>query len=544
MESQEHVGETRCSAGPANAAGLTVALGICVLLSGAAVMIYEFLAVRILARYFGSSLGVWASVIAVLLAGLSAGYALGGLVADRFGSVWPLAAVLVVAGLTGAFTEKVAVAVGEGLLAVDVGLAWHPYLAAILVSFVPILALGTVLPQAIRIRAERTNRPGSAAGWIAALSTLGSILGVVLTVHVLLPRMGVRQALYATSSVLILAGGVLMLAGPVLRALRLKTRVPVLLALCLFGANARAQIVFEDYSAYHHIIVEDTRGERLLRFDNDVQSTMSLRDIYAGGFEYTEFFHVPLVLDPTITSALFVGLGGGTGPKAFLSDYPHLRVDVVEIDPMVVDIAETYFGLPPDPRLRVIVRDGRVQLQRGRQKYGAIIMDAYASGAYGPYVPYHLITQEFFQLAWGRLENGGSLVYNVVGAYGGEFDEMVRGVYSTLATTFQAVYAFKARSSLNTVFVAQKIDVADLQLDGTRDGYAWPHGPWLRHPLSGDELQGLAQTLTTDGFIKLPILHKRLRQFSPVLNSPPAGPIYTDNYAPVDVGPRGRIHGR
>jgi hypothetical protein len=165
-------------------------------------------------------------------------------------------------------------------------------------------------------------------------------------------------------------------------------------------------------------------------------------------------------------------------------------------------------------------------------------MDAYASGPYGAYIPYHLVTQEFFQLAWHRLENGGCLVYNVVGAYGGELDEVVRAVYSTLWTTFQAVYAFEAVSSTNTVFVAQKIGSAGTR---TGEGYAWPQGPWLRHPLSTAELTSLARISLTSGLMKAPSLEQRVTQFSGIQGTTPTGAIYTDNYAPVDIA-RGRRH--
>ena len=527
MESLEETSMEVGRARPQRPLADGITLGLAVTTAGAAVMIYEFLAVRILARFFGGSLDVWASVIAVLLAGLSIGYALGGQVADRFAGTWPIGLALALAGLTGLFMEQAAIAVGERLLQTDLAVAWHPYLAAALVSFVPVLCLGAVLPQAIRLRAQATHRVGSAAGWMSALSTLGSILGVLLTVHLLLPRVGVRETLYGIS-------GLLVLGGALFAALRHGRVLPALLGFCLLQGHAQAQIVYEDYSPYHHILVEDIAGERILRFDDAVQSTMSLADLYAGSFEYTEFFHVPMLLDPTTTAVLFVGLGGGSGPKAFLRDYPHVRVEVAEIDAQVLWVARKHFGLPDDPRLQVSIRDGRVYLQRTRQEYGAIIMDAYASGPYGAYLPHHLVTQEFLRLAWDRLANGGCLVYNVMGT---DLDEVVRGVYSTVSSVFQVVYAFTARSSLNTVFVAQKIVPSQLQGNGARDGEYWPAGPWLQHMLTGQELAGLARALVNHGMIRRARLDQYVRQFSGIHGKPPAGPVYTDNYAPVDLAP-------
>jgi len=102
-------------------------------------------------------------------------------------------------------------------------------------------------------------------------------------------------------------------------------------------------------------------------------------------------------------------------------------------------------------------------------------------------------------------------------------------------SVFKAVYVFQAASSLNTVFVAQKIDFDALLSDGTRDGRRWPEELWLRHPLSVPELQGLAASLESVGFIRAN-LSPRMGQISRIQNASSLAPIYTDNYAPVDIG--------
>lgn len=504
---------------------------VMVLLAGAAVMIYEFIAVRIMARYFGSSLDVWASVITVLLAGLCVGYALGGILSERYGTLRPMAIMLAFAGISGLFMEQVNTAVGEFMMTTEFALRWQPYVAAAAVSLVPILALGTILPQAIRLRARGTEQVGTAAGWISALSTLGSVLGILVCVHVLLPHMGVRAALTWVSIKLIAWG----LVFAVLSSRRLGL---VAVAALLIPATAHSQIRYEDYSAYHHILVEDINGERQLRFDEAIQTTMSLYDPNSGGFEYTTFFHVPILLNPTIKSALFIGLGGGTGPKEFLLHYPYMRIEVAEIDPEVHRIAQEYFALPKDPRLRVTIRDGRVHLQRSRKNYGTIIMDAYASGVYGPYLPYHLVTDEFFKLVWERLDNGGCLVFNVASNDLKLLAPETSAIYSTMARTFQAIYIFDAQSSFNSVLVAQKI-VPGAVADGETQ-QAWPEGPWTEHPLTAKQLRQMARTLLDNGYIIVPGFDSLVGQLSPITSSPPSATIYTDNFAPVDITPGGR----
>ena len=298
----------------------TVAVTVCAIISGAAVMIYEFLAVRILQRYFGGSLDVWASEIAVCLGGLAVGYSLGGMLADRFRSWKCLGVVLIAAGGSALLIEPLALRISTWLLNSSIGEAWHPLLASAVSSFLPILFLGTVQPQLIRLRVHDMARLGTGAGRVASVSTMGSILGVLLLVRIL-AFTGVIKTLVYTSVILVVLGVALAAFGRV----RL---LAAFLALLLGGVSA-ADVVYENYSAYHHIVVMDDDSHRFLWFDNDdcYETRMSLKDPYEGGFEYMDFFHVPLLLDPTINAVLFLGLGGGTGPKSFYKRYPAIHIE-------------------------------------------------------------------------------------------------------------------------------------------------------------------------------------------------------------------------
>ncbi|MCP4643456.1 MAG: hypothetical protein GY851_23615 [bacterium] len=510
-------------------------LGLCAFTSGGAVMIYEFVAVRVLQRDFGSLLDVWACEIAVCMAGLAVGYTLGGWLADRFRSWRMLGAVMILAAITALPMEPVILRFSGWALNQEQGAWWHP-LAAALPSFPPLLALGTVMPQTVRLFVQRIEGVGKATGWVAALSTTGSIVGVLLTAMVLFPRYGVLESSRATSVVLGSMGGLVVL-GSFIRK-KPAYAVTLLLACVLAcGADAKAEVLFEKYSAYHHILVVDDAKTRMLRFDNSRQSLMSIDDPFSGGFEYTEFFHVPMLLNPSINSALFIGLGGGSGPKAYYKDYPLMQVETVEIDPMVVQVAKDYFALPQDGRVTAFTSDGRTFLRRSRSTYGAIFMDAYGVGRYTGAIPFHLVTKEFFQIARDHLDNGGCLVYNVMGTYNNHKKDTVRGVHATLAAVFETVYAFEARTSLNTVFVAQKIDPAGLDASGTVGGKPWPRGPWLNHPLAAGQLREMATRLAGEGVLKRKGFADRVTQFSEAQNAPVTGTVYTDNYAPVDMSP-------
>jgi spermidine synthase len=500
--------------------------------AGAAVMLYELVAVRILQRDFGGTMDVWASEIAVCLAALAAGYALGGRIADRMPSPRAIGLCLVLGGAFGFTIEPLARWAGSVLLESPVPLRVQPLIAAGVCTALPILLLGVVLPLAIRLRTGHPERVGRSVGDVATISTLGSIVGVLAPALYLFHEWGVREVLWFGAGATALTG--LIVAVAPLR----RTAMTAIALAAASPAFAQPVVHFDTYSAYHHIRVVDNGGVRSLMFDDYPQSLMRVDDPYAGGFEYTDFFHVPLVFRPSKDPVLFIGLGGGTGPKSFLR-YEGIRIDVAEIDPAVVKVARTYFAVPEDPRLKIQVGDGRAVLRRARaESYSAVIMDAYATGPTGAYLPYHLATEEFFQIAREKLRDGGSVVFNAIGLHGNDPNDVLRHLLVTMESVFEFVYVFQARSSLNTVFVAVKAAPVEGSPAGSgeEEAPAWPYGaPFLNHPVSGREMAAMASQLRSIGVVLPGGLEQRLTQVSGLQSAPRTGEILTDNYAPVDI---------
>src|SRR5208337_3463755 len=123
---------------------------------------------------------------------------------------------------------------------------------------------------------------------------------------------------------------------------------------------------------------------RILILDDNLHSAMDLKDPNRTVFPYTDYFHLGFLLNPNMTRVLFIGGGGFTGPKSFLRNYPTVQVDVAEIDPEVITVAEQYFKVnASNPRLHIYNDDGRIFLQRTSQKYDLIVLDAYSRS----YVP-------------------------------------------------------------------------------------------------------------------------------------------------------------
>ena len=500
-------------------------------------MTYEFLAVRYLQRYFGGTLDVWSSEIAVCMAGLALGYGLGGKLADRLGSWRLLGKVLVIGGATGCVMESLANWLGNWFLDMPPA-SWQPLVAALGCSFLPLAALGTVPPQAVRLRVRRLEKVGAAVGWVSAISTSGSIFGVLMTGMVLMERYGMRSILWGLSLGLMISG--ILLAGGA-RVLERKGKGIALLAIALVGVTGTARadrVLFEKYTAFNHVLVVDQNADRILFFDGMAQTSMSLADPLKGGFEYTNFFHAAMVLNPAIHRTLFLGLGGATGPKEFLHDYPGVRtIDIVEVDPVIVDVARRFFHLPDNPRIHLHVADGRVFLRRSKERYDAIFQDTYCVGRYGAYIPYHLATLEFFRIVYDHLNNGGVLVFNAIGRYGKDLTALLESFYVTLSRVFDTVYVFEVASSYNTMFVAMRLDSP-----GTPP---WPDGPWTHHPLDKDGFTRLIRKLDAmkqlPASLPVPTLLQRLRQFSRLNGTRPSGKPLTDDFAPVDISTRRRL---
>ncbi len=170
-----------------------------VFFGGLSSLAVEMTAARLLAPFFGDSQFVWATLIGLTLIYLTAGYYLGGKLADR--APQPLALYRL--------TAAAAATIGLIPLLADAILSWSeqtfarsdsdisagPLVAILLLFALPIILLGCVSPFAIRLRVQAVGSAGRTAGRLYALSTMGSLLGTFLPVFWLMPSYGVHATL-------------------------------------------------------------------------------------------------------------------------------------------------------------------------------------------------------------------------------------------------------------------------------------------------------------------------------------------------------------
>ncbi|MBI4614645.1 MAG: fused MFS/spermidine synthase [Planctomycetes bacterium] len=428
-------------------------LAATVFLSGAAVMVLELLGTRLLAPVFGLSLYVWTAVITVTLVALAAGYWFGGTLADRRPEAGTLYLVL----------AAVAISLALLVLAKGRALDWMsgmgprsgPLAGSALLLLVPLFGLATVPPFAVRLTAKELGKVGGAAGRVSALSTLGSVAGSIATGFYLIPEVGVGLTLACLAAGLLalavagfvlsrrhgraaLAGaaGILFLLPAMSPYLSRADRYPVRVAA---GGGFETRLLAERSSPYAELKVADVvfptgwrarwmfigQAPQTFRFEKDY---LDRKPYYVDSVHLVEGFH------PAPERYLVIGLGGGEMTELLRAKPGASRVDVVEIDPEVVELAREFFGFEEGGPLRLFVQDGRdfVRREAPRGGYDLVFFDAFGAGT----APFHLFSLEALREFRAVLAPGGLFVMNYLGFSGGPNRASVDSILRTVGEVF------------------------------------------------------------------------------------------------------------
>jgi len=493
-----------------------------VFVCGAVVMSLELLGSRLLAPVFGNSIFVWGSLIGVVLSALSAGYYLGGKLADLKPSFQILSTLIFAAGILVLALPALAAPLFSFVISLNIVEQYSPLLATTLLLGPPSLLLGTVSPYAIRLVAESVQSLGKTSGSLYALSTLGSIVGTFLTVFVLIPIFGVNKIIFGIGALLLVVAflglSVKLKAVALMILIVLPLAAPYMVSRQLTVAAytlALGDTIYETDTPYHHLVVADYYDPtsqsmvRVLIMDDNLHSAMDLQYPNMTVFPYTDYFNLGFLLNPKITRALFIGGGGFTGPKQFLRDYRNVTVDVVEVDPAVISVAEEYFAVnASNPRLHIYNTDGRIFLQETRQRYDLIVLDAYSRS----YVPFHLMTLEFFKLASSHLTSNGIVISNLISGVEAGNDQLLTAEVNTMRVVFPNVYVFPVEGTLYP-------DTQNVEILATNSA---------GHLTEGDFEQFAASSTT----VRAPGMTDYVTNYMVV--QPNNSPVLTDDYAPVE----------
>jgi len=416
-------------------------------ISSACTLVIEIIAGRIMAPYIGVSLYTWTSVIGVVLAGMSVGNFVGGVVADRFASRRTLGLIFMAGGVS---CLSILV-VTHAIVGTTFGLSFLPRIVVYVAAsfFLPSFVLGMVSPVVVRLALANLERSGHIVGTIYACSTIGSIVGTFLTGFYLISWLGTRTIVWLVAIILLLTGFAVAAADPrKKRAGAVSVGVVALAIFALVGVRWKAGRYVapcDVESNYYCIKVLETsqngHAARMLMLDRLVHSFIVPDDPRAidYGYEraYSNLTQAHAAGRPEIDT-LFIGGGGYSFPRYIEAVYPSSTVDVIEIDPAVIAIVHERLGLPPNSRIRSFNQDARVFLTEWTdpKQYDFIYGDAFNDLS----IPYHLTTVEFNRIIASRLKPNGVYLSNIIDKFeGGEF---LKAEANALRAVFPHVYMF------------------------------------------------------------------------------------------------------
>jgi spermidine synthase len=417
---------------------------------GAASLGAEIAAARLLAPWFGASTVVWANTIATVLVALSAGYFLGGRLADRDPTIRGLSRVVLGAAGLLALVPFVAapflrISV-QALDRVEAGAFVGSLVAVLALVATPVLLLGAVAPYAVRLSVRTVEEAGRVAGRLYAISTLGSLAGTFLSALVLIPLVGTRRTFLAFALALALV------AVPALSRRFVLAPVGVALLLAIpvgtVKATGNGRVIWDRETPYQYArVVENTDGERRL----ELNEGEAVHSVYRPGRWLTDNYWDEMLVLPFATSAhppgsvAILGNAAGTTARAYGHYFPRTWVDGVELDPAVTDVGRRLFDMHGS-RLRLHTADARPFLRRSSARWDAIVVDAYRQ----PYIPFYLTTREFFSEVRDHLTPRGVVLVNV--GHPSSSNRLEKVLSATMGDVFGTVLRDQVKST-NTVLV-------------------------------------------------------------------------------------------
>ncbi|OAN50764.1 fused MFS/spermidine synthase [Magnetospirillum moscoviense] len=398
-----------------------LAYGAALFLVSAAALVVEIVAGRLLAPYVGMSLYTWTAIISVVLAGLTIGHWIGGILAECEGRAAHrrIGAALLAAGAVTALALPVLRLASQPLL----GQGWHPITAIIaltaLLFLPPSLFAGIISPILTKLAVESDRaHAGRAIGRMYALGAAGSILGTLAAGYLFLSWIGSIGTLMAVAATYGMLGLAFLVRGP---SSAVTASLVAGLTISIIAKTGLASPCRVE-SDYYCLRVEDFSGQAgresavlvLDHLGHGINDAANPEVLHSSYLHFTDELAARRFGRESI-SAFFVGGGAYTLPRAWSRAYAAPHLHVAEIDPMVTEVARRFLWLDPDAKGVVADhRDARVALQSlpRRPQFDVVFGDAFHDIG----IPPHLVTAEFHAEIAARLKPAGFYAINVIEA--------------------------------------------------------------------------------------------------------------------------------
>lgn len=407
-------------------------------ISGFALMVYELAGARILAPYIGSSTYVWTSVIGIIIAALSVGYYVGGKIADARGYEIDIARISLAVALTMAFTvisypdtlEWVATTFEDARL--------QGVMASLLLFAPTSLLLGILSPYLVKLNVTSLKTSGQSVASLSALNSLGGIVGTFTAGFVLFSFIGSRETLGLLSAMML----ILSWAFVSHIQWRLRLAISVVISAVILAAFEPQKGIAIDTPSAHYVVAEYMNHEKkqirgLATGPRAAQSGVYVNNSPGLVFWYTR--QIDAIIQERAEKASILILGGGalTLTQHLAQKYPQARVDTVEIDPKLADIAREHFNYKDPANAQLIFEDARTYINSTQKSYDIVIADVYGDA----HVPFNLTTQEYGDKIASITKPEGIVIANMIAGQSGGCYELLKALDAPYRTHFTYVHA-------------------------------------------------------------------------------------------------------
>ena len=418
---------------------------------------------------------------------------------------------------------------------------WSNFLIILALIFIPTFLMGAQFPVVVRLVARNLRTLGHHVGTAYASNTVGTILGSLIGGFLLIPILGVQNTILWAVFINIVLGIVLLYTSSL--HINLKTYVlPGLLLVWIIGARGidpwdKAVISSGSFMPYRINELEGAlqHKNKILFYKEGLHTTVTTElavdgniflrvngktDASLGLDMRTQLLsgYLPMFFSKDPESVLVIGQGSGVTLGA-VEQFPAKDIDLVEISSSVVEGSRFFDPFNghalDDPRVRVILEDGRNHITLTDKKYDVIISEPsnpWISGIGA------LFTQDFYELADTRLKPGGIMCIWM-------HTNMSPESFKSISRAFLSVFP--------NVTMWESIVGDDYLLIGSHQPYSLPYEKvkrLLEDPVQGRELKRLGISSVRDLMGLVVMNQDELKKFSA------GAPIHTDDNSLLEFG--------
>jgi len=367
--------------------------------------------------------------------------------------------------------------------------AFTLFVSTLALLFIPTFCMGASFPIAIRL-ASPAGEPGGGVGRVYAANTVGAILGSLVAGYLLIPRIGTQNSLFLLAAVnVVCAGAASIAAFPRRRILVLLPSAVLLTFLVMTAVRTPPDLLVRSAGTL------DSKVSEVIHFHEDTTCTVSITRVpfLSGTFLSLDVNgvnvagsspdlvaiqklqgHLPLLVHGSAKSVLHIGFGSG-GTAWAVSRHPIDRLTIAEISPEVLAASNRHFrfinhGVLDDPRVRVVINDGRNHVLATPDKYDVILSDSihprYAGNG-------SLYSEDYFRLCRERLAPGGvvSMWLPIYSLTSRNLEQILRA----FVDVFPAATVWYPSSTLNPfLIVLAREDNNPVEVERFRAAYSRP----------------------------------------------------------------------